>query len=636
MRLSIAFVLLLFLGCKSSKKQDFVIDTSVFRALALPTPNAVRTGSGVPGEDYWQQRVDHDIHVSLDTSTNTIIGSETIVYTNNSPDELPYIWLHTAQNIHREDSIRSREGRGTGEESYEGITISMLSVNGEPVIWHDYGTLAKVDLRTPLRPNKSLKMIIDWSFPMPIEASLRMGYDDSFEAGPVWELAQWIPVPVVYDDVFGWNTLPYIGRGEFYTNFGDYKVSITVPRDHIVVASGSLMNPQDVLTKEQQKRLQFAMESDEVVAIRSEDEVCDVESRPDGEGFLTWKFKGNDIRTFAWASSASFIWDAASVEIEELDGSTRRVLCQAAYPSEAVEVWDEAVTYVQHAIKFYSDMLYPYPWPQMTVVRGSAGGMEYPMLVFCRGSSREGLFNVTDHEIGHNWFPMLVNTDERMHAWMDEGFNTFVNHYSLEVFYGDKEHKPDVPIYDAAKFKDQRVPMNTRPDLLRSRRHLSYRKPGYGLRFLREEVIGEERFDAAFREYVHRWAFKSPRPADFYRLMQDAAGMDLQWFFRGFFEESLQLDQAIGSVHQEQDEDMWKVSVSIENLADWVCPVDLRITCIDGSEHAYKLPVTIWAWTQYHNQSFSLPSPATSVMIDPNGAYPDIDRSNNSVFNIRH
>ena len=629
-------VLILLFGCKTTTKQVFTQNTSAFKELSLPTPNAIRTGSGAPGVDYWQQRVDHDIHVSLDTSTNTILGSQTIRYTNNSPDELSYIWMHFEQNIHRGDSIRSRGGRGTQEDGSAGISISMLSVDGEQVAWHDYVTLAKVDLHKPLKPHQSLKMIIDWSFPMPTESSLRMGYDDAYEAGAVWELAQWIPVPVVYDDVYGWNTRPYIGNGEFYTNFGDYKVSITVPRDHIVVASGSLVNPRDVLTKDQQDRLEQALDTDEVIAIVSKDEVGTAESRPEGEDALTWKFEGDNIRTFAWATSASFILEASSIEITDLDGSSRRVLCQAAYPAEKLKYWDEAVTYVQHSVKYYSDMLYPYPWPQMTVVCGAAGGMEYPMLVFCRGSSHQGLFNVTDHEIAHNWFPMIVNNDERMYAWMDEGFNTFVNHYSLEDFYGDKEHKPDVPKYDATKFKDQRIAMNTPPDLLQSRRHLSYRKPGYGMRFLREEIIGADRFDAAFRTYVHRWAFKSPRPADFYRTMEDASGMDLQWFFRGFMEESRQLDQAINNVYQEQVDEQWKVTVSIDNRSDWVCPVDLGITCVDGSSHSFNLPVTIWAWTKNHTQSFNLPSPATSVQIDPRGAYPDIDRTNNDVFNIRH
>ena len=635
MRILLLILSLVFLGCKPATKNIFVRDTSVFKELLLPTPNSIRTGSGAPGVDYWQQRADHDVHVSLDTSTNTIIGSQTITYTNNSPDALSYIWLHLAQNIHRDDSIRSREGRSTGEKDYSGVSVSMLSVDGEQVEWHDYATLAKVDLAKSLEPGRSLKMVVDWSFPMPTKASLRMGYDDSFEAGPVWELAQWIPVPAVYDDVYGWNARPYIGRGEFYTNFGDYKVSITVPRDHIVVASGSLINPKEVLTEEQQDRLEAAMESDDVIAIISKDEVGMEGSRPEGESDLTWKFEGENIRTFAWASSASFILEAGSVEIVDLDGSTRRVLCQASYPVEAIEYWDEAVLYVQHAIKYYSEMLYPYPWPQMSVVRGRSGGMEYPMVIFCRGRSHEGLFNVTDHEVAHNWFPMLVNNDERMHAWMDEGFTTFINHYSLEAFYGEKEHAPDVSKYDATKFVNQRVPMNTPPDLLESRGHLSYRKPGYGLRLLREEIIGAERFDAAFVEYVHRWAFKSPRPADFYRTMEDASGVDLQWFFKGFFEESLQLDQAITSVNQEQKKQEWKVIVSLANKADWVCPVDLQILCVDGSEHRYKLPVTIWAWSDEHRQSFSLPSPATSVRIDPDDAYPDIDRSNNDVFNIR-
>jgi aminopeptidase N len=274
-------------------------------------------------------------------------------------------------------------------------------------------------------------------------------------------------------------------------------------------------------------------------------------------------------------------------------------------------------------------MLYPYPWPQMSVVRGRAGGMEYPMIVYCRGSSHEGLFNVTDHEVGHDWFPMLVNTDERRHAWMDEGFNTFVNHYSLESFYGEREHKPDVSKYDASKFKNGITPINTKPDLLRSRGHLSYRKPGYGLRFLREEILGEDRFDVAFKEYVHRWAFKSPRPADFYRTMEDASGTDLQWFFRGFFEEALQLDQAVESVQQQED----GVKVTFLNLADWVCPVDVVIACEDETIHTYKLPVTVWAWSNKHTQEFQLDSQVVTVKINPSNTYPDIDFSNNHWVN---
>ena len=308
-----------------------------------------------------------------------------------------------------------------------------------------------------------------------------------------------------------------------------------------------------------------------------------------------------------------------------LDGSTKRVLCQVGYPAEESDIWDEGVEYLKHSIKYYSETLYPYPWPQMSMARGKSGGMEYPMLIFCRGSSHEGLFNVTDHEVGHNWFPMLVNTDERRHAWMDEGFNTFVNHYSLEAFYGDRDHKPDVSRYIASNFMHDLKAINTPPDLLKSRRHLSYRKPGYGMRFLREQILGEERFDAAWQEYIHQWAFKSPRPSDFYRCMENASGMDLQWFFRGFFEEPMQLDQSVEQVIVKNK----SVTITFQNNQDWVCPVDVTITCLDGTTHHYKLPVTVWAWSNQHKQTFKLPSQAVKVQIDANEAYPDINRRNN-------
>ncbi|MBC8309043.1 MAG: M1 family metallopeptidase [Phycisphaerales bacterium] len=622
MRLALLVLILMSIGCEGSKKQEsFLHNGDVFRMKSLPEPSGVRTGSGAPGEKYWQQRANHSIQVRLDVETNTIHGNEVITYYNNSPDELSYIWIQLEQNVHREDSIRSREGRSTGEREFQGIHISHLAINRKNAKWQEYCTIAKVLLDEPLLPNNKLELSIEWSFAMPTKASMRMGYDESYEDGPVWELAQWFPTPCVYDDVHGWNTLPYIGRGEFYTNFGDYDVEITVPDNHVVLASGALQNQKIVLTDEQNKRLEEAKRSDKKVIIRSEDELI-----KNSSGEQTWKFKGKQIRTFAWATSASFIWEAASVEIDTLDGSAKRVLCQVGYPNEESDIWDEGVEYLQHSIKYYSDTMYPYPWPVMSMARGKAGGMEYPMLIFCRGSSHEGLFNVTDHEVGHNWFPMIVNTDERRHAWMDEGFNTFVNHYSLEAFYGEREHKPDVSKYIASKFMHDLKAINTPPDLLKSRRHLSYRKPGYGLRFLREEILGEDRFDEAWKAYIHNWAFKSPRPADFYRAMENGAGVDLQWFFKGFFEETMQLDQAITSVKQNKD----GVAITFENLEDWVCPVDVTITCEDGSSHWYKLPVTIWAWSNQHKQTFKLPSKVMKVELDASSAYPDINLANNT------
>ncbi|MBC8203562.1 MAG: M1 family metallopeptidase [Planctomycetes bacterium] len=620
----VCFGLLLLCGCKAKQNTpSFSTDGSVFLQMDLPSPNSIRTGSGAPGIKYWQQQVDHDIVASLDVDTNMLYGSQTVTYTNNSPDTLTFLWFQLEQNVLRKDSIRSRE-RKPAEENYAGVRVSKLQVNGKDATLHDYGTLARIDFEGDVKSGEVAIITMDWNFPVSVDASIRMGYDDAYKHGPVWEFAQWIPVPCVYDDVYGWNTLPYIGRGEFYTNFGDYNVAITVPSDHLVFASGVLTNPSGVLTSDEQQRLKEAMKTKAVVKIRTAKEVGSI----DGGTDKTWKFSGNNIRTFAWATSASYIWDAASVEINDINGNKKRVLCQGAYPEETADVWDEAVSYVQHSIKYYSETLYPYPWPQMSVVRGKAGGMEYPMIVYCRGSSHESLFNVTDHEVGHDWFPMIVNTDERRHAWMDEGFNTFVNHYSLEQFYGDRPHKPDVSKYNASKFKNDLKAINTPPDFLKSRGHLSYRKPGYGMRFLREEIMGEERFDAAFKEYVSRWAFKSPRPADFYRTMEDASGMDLQWFFRGFFEETMQLDQAIESVTQTND----GLRVTLLNLEDWVCPVDLVITCEDDSVHSYSLPVTIWAWSMRYTRTFELPSQARSVTIDPNNAYPDINVTNNAWY----
>ena len=617
-------LLILLLCCSCAKKTkvapSYLHSGTVFNDLSLPTPNTIRTASGVPGVDYWQQQADHVIDVRLDVDSNTLFGSESITYYNNSPDTLTYVWLQLEQNVHRADSIRSREGRETGEEAYKGIEISRLEIGDAPVVWHAYGTVAKVLLPKPIKTNEQVEIEIDWSFSMPIKSGLRMGFDDSYKAGPVWELAQWFPTPCVYDDVYGWNTLPYIGRGEFYTNFGDYQVSITVPENHIVFASGALTNANEVLSQLERSRLDSALQSDTTMVIRSEKELLHNVAAEQ-----TWRFKGENIRTFAWATSASFIWEAAGVEVPTIDGETKRVLCQVGYPVEARKVWDEAVEYLQHSVQYYSKTLYPYPWPQMSMTRGKAGGMEYPMLVFCRGSSHQSLFNVTDHEVGHNWFPMIVNTDERRHAWMDEGFNTFVNHYSLEKFYGDREHRPDVSKYNAFKFMHDLKPINTAPDFLQSRRHLSYRKPGYGMRFLREEILGEERFDEAWAEYIHAWAFKSPRPADFYRAMENGAGVNLQWFFRGFFEEPMQLDQAITDVQETED----GVLVTFRNLRDWVCPVDVRITCEDGSVQRYKLPVTVWAWSSQHRQSFDVQSPAVQVEVDSEGAYPDIAPANN-------
>src|SRR5262249_21651345 len=344
------------------------------------------------------------------------------------------------------------------------------------------------------------------------------------------------------------NTLPYAGSGEFYTNFGDYDVRITVPREDLVLATGVLQNPSDVWTADQLARWEKAKSSTETVMIRNADEVGKAETRPGGDGPLTWHFKASKVRTFAFAASEAFIVDAAS-----LDGTPEGTLCVSAYPKEATS-WTHSTQMLRTAMRGFNERWSKFPWPVMTNVNGPERGMEYPQIIFCGARTNErSLYGVTAHELGHNWFPMVVNTDERRHGWMDEGFNTFIDYYSAWDWFSE-------PDQDAANRRGsgnpssagtlmhstQNLPIDTPPDRLTGGLNgaPSYAKTAQGLVLLRESILGPERFDYAFRTYIKRWSFKSPQPADFYRCMEDAAGMDLAWFWREWFQETDVLDQA--------------------------------------------------------------------------------------------
>ncbi len=616
------------------------IGQGMFDPLDLPAANSVRTGSGAPGPDYWQQRVDYRIDATLDDEARRVTGLAHVTYHNNSPDTLTYIWLHLEQNLFKEGSDGALSGvRGSRfgfREGFEGgyrITRCSASRDGRDLNLATYDTMGRLNLPAPLEPGQTFEFDVGWSFNIAPYGADRMGTED-VEQGVVFELAQWFPAVAVYDDVYGWNTLPYLGTGEFYTNFGNFDLNITAPRDHIVVASGRLVNPGDVLTPAQAAAFATALESDETVTIRSAEEVADPASRPQGAEALTWRFRAEDVRTVAWASSESFIWDAAGVTVERAEGPAR-VLCQSVYPKEGLPLWADNVQMTRHTIRFYSDLLYPYPYPAATNVNGIVGGMEYPSIVFCRGRRNErGLFGVTDHEFGHQWFPMLVNTDERRHVWMDEGFNTFINIYSNRAFFNEPgEFRGSRSITGTADSmtQGQQQPIMTPTDHIWQGRlgFLGYGKPGVGLYILRESILGPERFDFAFREYVRRWAFKSPRPADFFRTMEDASGMDLAWFWRGWFLTTATLDQAIAGVDEAPD-GSW-VRLSLENRSDMVMPVDYAVTYADGSTDRRRLPVQAWsttnAWTTGWNPEGKQ---VQSVVLDPDEAYPDQDRSNNT------
>jgi len=615
-------------------------EKTIFSPLDLPTPSQTRLASGAPGPDYWQQRVDFKIQASLDPDERSVHGVETVTYHNNSPDTLDYLWLNLEQNLFRKDSIGARmtrpNGRFGNRDGFEGgdEIDYVRTLDHEALHLAVYDTVGRLDLPHPLGPGESFSFEVSWSFKIPPYGSDRLGMEDA-DQGTVFEIAQWFPSVCVYDDVHGWNTLPYLGAGEFYTNFGDYDVELTAPRDHIVVATGVLENAYDVLTAEQVQRLDQARHSEETVVIRGPDEVDDPATRPPGEGPLTWHFVAQNVRTFAWASSKAFIWDAAFLDSTGPvgpDGTPGGTLVQSVYPKEARPLWEKSTQMLRFSIDHYSKRWFPFPYPVAINVSGRVGGMEYPMIIFCRGrSSERGLYGVTTHEIGHNWFPMVVNTDERRHVWMDEGFNTFVNHYSVQDYFGKDQGNRTGSRYAVGRLtRPNQQPIVTEPDRMygRSLGFLGYRKPGSGLRLLREQILGPERFDAAFRAYIRRWAFKSPRPADFFRTIEDAAGMDLAWFWRGWFLETGALDQAVETVTQPEQSD--SALVTFQNKDALVMPVDYRVTFDDGQSVDLRLPVQVWASTnRWTTRVKAEGRRIVKVEIDPDGNFPDVDRANN-------
>jgi len=621
--------------------------TTIFAPLDLPDPDRVRTGSGAPGADYWQQQVDYVIDATLDADTHEISASAIITYHNNSPDALDYLWLHLEQNLFKPDSIGSLSKEPGTRFGYRqgfrgGYDIHSLKADGRDLEMHVYDTMGRIDLERPIAPGQTFSFEVAWSFVIPPFGADRMAIEE-VEQGTIFEIAQWFPAVAVYDDVNGWNTMGYLGQGEFYTNFGNYDVSITVPRSHIVVASGQLQNPDEVLTSLQRERLAEAIASDETVVIRTAEEVDDPLSRPQGQGPLTWHFTARGMRTFAWASSDAFIWDAAGLDVPgSAFAPDGRVLVQAVYPKEGLEHWSKAVQMARHSIGFNSRQWHPYPYPVATNVNGRVGGMEYPGIVFCRNRRNErGLYGVTDHEFGHTWFPMMVNTDERRYAWMDEGFNSFINGYTVQDYFGTSPDEGRSGARSARRnqLRTNQQPIMTYPDHIWRGRlgYLAYGKPAAGLRVLREYVLGHERFDRAFRAYIDRWAFKHPQPSDFFRTMEDVSGMDLAWFWRGWFYSTAALDQAIAGVEQVADvddesegEQPW-VYVDLVNLAEMVMPVRMKVTFDDGSAETIDLPVDIWTTTNAWTAGFD-PKGRTvvSVELDPDEMLPDTDRQNNT------
>jgi hypothetical protein len=615
-------------------------DTSPFRRLELPTPSLVREGSGRPGPEYWQQRADYTIAVSLDTATHTIAGRETIRYTNRSPDTLRYIWLQLDQNIFRDDSrgalLNPPDARFAARGFKGGFVLDgvrAVRLSGRQTVRRtlkttENGTLMRVELDPALPPRGVTSLEIGYSFQVPEHGADRMGREQ-FPEGWLYEIAQWYPRLAVYDDVRGWNTEQYLGQGEFYLEYGDIDFAITVPRGFIVAGTGRLTNPLEVLTAQQRARLARALHSDSTVAIIAKNEVGQRSARPAGaDATLTWRFSARNVRDVAWAAAPNFIWDASG---------WNGILMQSFYPPVADSIWRESTRMVRHSIKHYSEKWFQYPYPTAININGPVGGMEYPMIVFCANRrSREGLFGVTTHELGHEWFPMVVGNNERLYAWMDEGFNTFINIYSARTYFPDQawlrtRGQAELWAQFAATGRDEPAitPADrVTPELLGQ---VAYNKPATGLYLLRHAILDSTRFDTAFREYIRRWAFKHPTPADFFRSMEDGVGEDLSYFWRGWFLRTDVVDQAVDSVRTSKDSSgTTYTAIYLSSPGGLPVPVDLRLTFADGSPENTRLPVEAWFEGNHFTYVRIFPKELVKVEIDPDKNFPDVRRQNNT------
>ena len=614
-----------------------VADTSIFAPLVLPTANEYRTGSGRPGVRYWQNRADYDIAATLDTTAKSIKATMSIRYTNNSPDTLTYIWLQTEQNAFKANSLNSyvypqesRFGARGFEGGYVFDKVEQVAAGAKAgaagrrtaVQTRNHETVTKVLLAEPLAPGKSTTLDIAYHFLVPEHGADRMGRD-----GPLYEIAQWYPRVAVYDDVRGWNIEPYLGQGEFYLDFGNFNLAITLPAGYIVAATGALQNAAAVLTPTQIARLAKAAKSDSVVRIITAAELASGAARPRTTGMMTWKFAAKNVRDAVWAASPEYQWDASS---------WKGIMAYGYYRPQAAANWSDAADQSRMSIQEYSERWFQYPWPHISAIEGPISGMEYPMIAMeAQGEDVYDLFNVVTHEIGHMWFPMIVASNERVRMWQDEGFNTFINTFAEARRYPEKgdqmeRAKQERGIIEQVMKAGVDKPIDIGPDRINPQflGIAAYLKPSVGLQQLRQEILGPEAFDEAFREYVRRWAYKHPTAADFYRSMEDASGRRLDWFWRGWFIENARYDQAVESVVTRPN---GVTQVTFGNRARGVLPIRARFTFSDNSTQDLVYPAEVWSLNSMrYLRSFTFTGKTISkVEIDPEGRLVDFDRSNN-------
>jgi len=594
----VAFVCVLGQASADAIKQSKGKFEDKFRQLdeVLPTPNIYRNASGAPGFAYWQQEASYKIKVALDEDKRRLAASEVIVYKNNSPDNLRYLWLQLDQNRFRKDSIAELasefggvgqrgpggalpKGKAASKISYSALRrhqamkdnefgydiTSVKNLAGQDLSYTIVGTLMRIDLPRPLQPNQGVTFSISWEYNLVEEnaVSARAGYETFDDGNDIFLVAQWFPRMVAYSDYEGWHNKEFIGRGEFTLEFGNYEVEIDVPADHTVSATGVLSNSDAVLNEAQKERLVQARDATKPLFITTPDEAL-LNEQTRATGRKVWQFKANKVRDFAWASSRKFIWDA--IGYKQGGDVQPMVMAMSFYPKEGEPLWSKYSTEaVVQTMEVYSKFSFDYPYPTAQSVNGPVGGMEYPMITFngprtdlrddgertYSRSEKRFLIGVVIHEIGHIYFPMIVNSDERQWTWMDEGLNTFLQ------FIAEQDWDPDYPsrrgeprdMVDYMKSTNQ-VPIMTNSESIKQFGNNAYGKPATALNILRETVLGRELFDFAFKEYANTWKFKRPTPSDFFRTMEEASGVDLDWFWRGWFYSTDHTDIALDRIYK--------------------------------------------------------------------------------------
>lgn len=662
----------------------------------LPTPNEFRTAAGAPGPKYYQQQVDYKMDLTLDAENNILTGSEDITYHNNSPDVLDYLWVQLDQNIRKQEGPFRllTQGAKPGqpmpahdfsrrflEDNFDGgfIIHYVKDASGKELTSYENGTMMRVIPPAPLKPGETFKFSIDWSYHIPnyFLENDRNGYEPH-ENGNIYGMAQFYPRMAVYNDVEGWQNMQYWQRSEYTLEFGNFDVNITVPADHIMNATGVLQNMQEILSKEQYKRYQKAQKTfDEPVMIVTEEET-EKRMKTGAKGKTkTWKYKAENVRDFAWASSRTYMWDAMAVQI-----GNKTPMAESVYPKEGGRLWKENSTKaVAHTLKWYSHFTFDYPYPKAVSANLQWQGMEYPMIAFNGGRANpDGSYNdqqmyrlvgLVIHETGHNFFPMIVNSDERQWTWLDESLNTYLQNMTEQKWsseFPSRRLRPEQIVEYMQLPQDQMMPIMTQGDLLKNFGDEGYSKPAIGLGILRNLIVGPENFDYAFSTYANRWKFKHSTPADFFRTLDDASGTDIDWFIRGWFYTTEVVDLGIKEVTQyypyetpegsidfktepgnfnpansktlssyfNENKDAkatknprYFYEVEYEMVGGMLMPLLVTFTFEDGSDEEFRYPVMIWRHGSPVKKFYGFEKPVKSIQIDKNRETPDVNLSNN-------